>query len=396
MASRQDTNFDFDSLPDRSGTGALKWERYSGRSVLPMWVADMDFVSPPAVIDAIHTRVDHGVFGYTDPYPAVQDAVIEYMQGEHGLAIEREWLLWLPGLVPALNTAARAHCAPNEAVLTNTPVYPPFLSAPLYQGRVLQAVPLVTVDDQYTFDFEAMQLAVDDRSRVFFLCNPHNPVGRAWRQEELTDVIEFCRRNSLVLISDEIHCDLILDPDIEHHTCLSLDNWTYEHSITLMSPSKTYNLCGLACSFVIIPNSQLRRCFHRATRGLFNELNCLGYAACEAAYRYSGSWRDELRDVLRDNYALLRNSITTQMPRITMLPIEATYLAWLDVRNLQLPNARQYFEEAGVGLSDGAEFGWPGYLRLNFGCPKSMLSEALARMEQAYRAIPAKGDQHHA
>jgi cystathionine beta-lyase len=390
MASQKQRQYDFETLPDRSGTGAQKWERYAGRDVIPAWVADMDFLSPPAVIEQLCARSQHGVFGYTNPYASVEGAAIDYMQRAHGVAVEREWIVWMPGLVPALNTAARAYCGADEAVMTTTPVYPPFLSAPRYQGCQLQKVPLVVRADRYEFDIAAMQSAVTDKTRVFFLCNPHNPVGRVWSRAELQQIIAFCKTHSLILVSDEIHCDLILEPELTHQSILRLDDWAYENSLTLMAPSKTYNLCGLACSFVVIPDATIRRPFRIATRGLFNEIGCLGYAGCEAAYRHGEAWRLELIEVLRENRNLLQSFFAQNMPRIRILPLEATYLAWLDVRELGLDQARQYFEDAGVGLNDGAEFGWPGYLRLNFGCPKSILTEVLARMEQAYRAIPAK------
>ncbi len=389
MPRHTSRQFDFETVIRRDGTGALKWERYAGRDIIPAWVADMEFLAPPAVIEQLCARAQHGIFGYTNPYTSVEEAAIEYMTREHGVAVERQWLVWMPGLVPALNTAARAYCEPDEAVITATPIYPPFLSAPRYQGRQLQKVPLRVRDDRYEFDLNAMQSVVTDKTRVFFLCNPHNPTGRVWSREELLQIIAFCKTNSLLLVSDEIHCDLILNPDLEHQSILRLDDWAYENSLTLMAPSKTYNLCGLACSFVVIPDARLRRPFRIATRGLFNEIGCLGYTGCEAAYRHGEAWRKELIEVLRENRDLLISFFAQNMPRIRILPIEATYLAWLDVRELGLDQAKQYFEDAGVGLNDGAQFGTPGYLRLNFGCPRSLLEQILARMDAAYRALPA-------
>ncbi len=389
MPRHTSRQFDFETVIRRDGTGALKWERYAGRDIIPAWVADMEFLAPPAVIEQLCARAQHGIFGYTNPYASVEDAAIDYMQRAHGVAVDREWLVWMPGLVPALNTAARAYCGADEAVITATPIYPPFLSAPRYQGRQLQKVPLRVRDDRYEFDLNAMQSVVTDKTRVFFLCNPHNPTGRVWSREELLQIIAFCKTNSLLLVSDEIHCDLILNPDLEHQSILRLDDWAYENSLTLMAPSKTYNLCGLACSFVVIPDARLRRPFRIATRGLFNEIGCLGYTGCEAAYRHGEAWRRELIEVLRENRDLLISFFAQNMPRIRILPIEATYLAWLDVRELGLDQAKQYFEDAGVGLNDGAQFGTPGYLRLNFGCPRSLLEQILARMDAAYRALPA-------
>jgi cystathionine beta-lyase len=240
-------SFDFETIPDRKGTGSLKWEKYKGTDILPMWVADMDFLSPPEVQEALAERVRHGVFGYTVPYESVENAVIDYMKRVHGLQVEREWIVWMPGLVPALNTASRAYEKPGDAVMTNTPVYPPFLTAPEWQDKQLQSVPLLLEGDRYTFDFAAMEAAVTEKTKLFILCNPHNPVGRAWSREELLEVVDFCRRHELILISDEIHCDLILDESVRHHTILNVDEWAFDHTLTLMAPSKTYNVPGLSC-----------------------------------------------------------------------------------------------------------------------------------------------------
>ncbi len=385
------SQYDFQTMVDRRGTGSLKWQKYRDRDVLPMWVADMDFRSPPAVREALLERVEHGVYGYTVPYSSVEDAVMEYLEKVHGLKIEREWLVWMPGLVPALNTASRAYETPGDAVMTNTPVYPPFLTAPEWQNKTLQAVPLKVVDDRYTFDFQAMEKAVTDKTRLFILCNPHNPVGRAWSMEELRELLAFCKRHHLILISDEIHCDLIYGKGVKHHTMLNVDSWAYDNSLTLMAPSKTFNVPGLSCSFIIIPNAKLRHRFNRASRGMITEINCLGYVGCEAAYRHGMQWLGELVEVLRGNYERTYNFVREKMPRIHMFPMEATYLAWMDVRGLGLEAPDKFFEDNGVGLSNGALFGSPGFLRLNFGCPREMLDCALERMEAAYHKLEGQG-----
>ncbi|MEX0332153.1 MAG: MalY/PatB family protein [Puniceicoccaceae bacterium] len=382
------SRFDFESIPDRKGTGSLKWDKYKDSDILPMWVADMDFPSPPEVKEALMKRVEHGVYGYTVPYTSVEDAVIEYMARTHQLKVEREWIVWMPGLVPALNTASRAYEKPGDAVMTNTPVYPPFLTAPEWQDKILQSVPLVIEGDRYVFDFPAMEAAVTEKTKLFILCNPHNPVGRAWSREELEDVVDFCRRHELILISDEIHCDLILYDDIPHHTILNVDDWAFDHTLTLMAPSKTFNVPGLSCSFILIPNPALRLRFQRASRGMITEINCLGYVGCEAAYRHGGPWLKEVRKVIRGNYEHAAAYIKEHMPRIRLFPMEATYLAWLDVRDLGLDRPEQYFEEHGVGLSNGAYFGSQGFLRLNIGCPRKMLDIALERMTTAYNNLP--------
>lgn len=382
-----EAKYDFHSCPDRRYSGSLKWSKYAGRDVLPMWVADMDFRAPPEVIEALQARAGHGVFGYTLPNAGVEEAVIDYLRERHGLAIRREWLVWMPGLVPALNAASRAFEKPGDGVMTNTPVYPPFLSAPEWQDKELLAVPLKCENDRYTFDFEAMEAAVTERTRLFILCNPHNPVGRAFSREELQAVIEFCKRHELILVSDEIHCDLLLDEKAEHHTLLNVDPWARENSLTLMAPSKTYNIPGLACSFIIVPDARLRLRFQKASRGMITELNCFAYAGCEAAYRHGEPWRRALLEQLRENYATVLDWVEKELPGISMVPMEATYLAWLDVRGLGLDKPAAFFEDHGVGLSDGALFGKAGFLRLNFGCPPDMLQRALERMAKACQTL---------
>ncbi len=380
--------YDFTSCPDRSGTGSLKWGKYAGGDVLPFWVADMDFTSAPEILAALEARTRHGVFGYTVPPAETIDAVVDYLRRDHGLSVEPEWLLWLPGLVPALNTAARAFAERGESLITCVPVYPPFLTAPGNQGRRCIQVPLTVKDGRYSFDFDAMEAAVRPDTRVFFLCNPHNPVGRVFTREELEAVVAFCRRHGLVLISDEIHCDLILDHDARHIPTLALGG-VEDITVTLMAPSKTYNLPGLTCSFIIAPDARLRARFERALRGMITEVNCFGYTACAAAFNRGGPWRQALLKVLRANRDRVFTFAAEEMPELGTLPMEATYLAWFDVRPLGLDRPDAHFEQHGIGLSDGAAFGTPGFLRLNFGCPPAQLEEGLRRMKRAYDAALA-------
>lgn len=376
-------------MPDRSGTGSLKWERYRGTDVLPMWVADMDFPSPQPVVDALQARAGHAVFGYTLPDEGVVSVVRDYLRGEHGLETEKEDLLWFPGLVPALNAAARAFAKRGEGILSCTPVYPPFLSAPKFQERSLQTAMLRESEDGYRVDFEALEAAVTPDTRVFFLCNPHNPVGRAFSREELEGLLRFCERHDLIVVADEIHCDLLLDGD-EHVAFLSLPG-ARERSIALYAPSKTYNLAGLACSYIVAPNAELRNRFARAARGLITEVNAMGYTACEAAYRSGGDWLQALRALLRRNRDRVYAVVGEDLPKLRLRPMNATYLAWLDVRALGLEQPATHFEEHGVGLSDGALFGTPGWLRLNFGCPPGILEEGLRRLKSGYDAALKDG-----
>lgn len=374
--------YDFDHAPGRKKTGSLKWDRYAGRDIIPLWVADMDFVSAPEIVSALRARVEHEIFGYTVPYDEVIQEVLQYLQRRHGIAARPEWLIWMPGLVPALNLICRAFGEPGNGVMTCTPVYPPFLSAPIFQERKRIAVPLQLDGERWSFDWDAMERAVTKDTRLFLLCHPHNPVGRVWRREELEQLLDFCERHDLILVSDEIHCDLILD-DVPWTPTLALGERAAQRVITLHAPSKTYNLPGLACAYAVIPDDGLRTSFRRAIRGIITEINAFGYAGCAAAYRHGEPWRQEALAYLRGNRDLVYSFIKERMPAIQLHPMEATYLAWLDVRGLNLEQPCAFFEAAGVGLSNGADFGAPGFVRLNFGCSRSWLTAGLERMAEA-------------
>jgi len=379
--------YDFDTPVDRRDTDSQKWQKYAGRDILPLWVADMDFRAAPEVLAALHARIDHGVFGYARPTRSTIDAVAGAMRARYGWTIEPSWLVWLPGLVVGLNVAVRACAQPGEAVLCTPPVYPPFMTAPSHQGRQVTTAPLAldVAAHRWEIDWPALENTVTPRTKLFFLCNPHNPVARVFHRDELARLAEFCLRHDLVLCSDEIHCDLILD-DLLHVPAATLGSEIARRTITLMAPSKTYNLPGLGTSLAIIPDSELRTRFLRATAGIVAEVNCLGYAACEAAYGRGEPWRRALLAYLRGNRAFLLDFAARELPGVQIeAPIEATYLAWLNVAALGFKDPVAHFEKHGVGLSDGRHFGaQPGsYLRLNFGCPRATLSEALSRMKRA-------------
>jgi cysteine-S-conjugate beta-lyase len=380
--------FDFDTVIDRANSDSRKWRKYAGRDVIPLWIADMDFAAPPAVVAALHRRVDHGIFGYAGPMPSLTDAVVDYCATHYGWKIEPNWIVWLPGLVTGLNLAAAAFGEEGDAVLTATPIYPPFMSAPKNQVRETSAVPLVPrADGRYEFDWPAMERAVTPRTKVFFLCSPHNPVGRVFTRPELERVAAFCAKHNLVLVSDDIHCDLILD-DLPHIPVATLSSETAARTITLLAPSKTYNIAGLACSLAVISDTKLRQQFVRSMAGIVPEMSPLGYAACEAAFREGEPWRQALIAYLRGNRDLIVAFLSEHLPMITMTPCEATYLAWLDVSALKLSNPGYFFEEHGIGLADGTQYGAPAgqFVRLNFGCPRATLSEALNRMKRAVHA----------
>lgn len=373
---------DFDRIIDRSGTASLKWDKYAGRDVLPLWVADMDFAAPPMVLDALHARIDHGVFGYTRAPASANAAVVNYLQRRYGWTIESGWIVWLPGLVPGINLACRAVGEAGDAALTFTPVYPPFLSAPGFNQRELIALPLVEGKDEWQIDFAALEQAITPRTRLLILCHPHNPVGRIWRRDELEHLAVFAQKHALTVVSDEIHCDLLLEPDARHVPFASLSEDAAARTITLMAPSKTYNVPGLACSFAVIADPVLRHAFQRAMRGIMPEINLLGFTATEAAFNHGGQWLNGLLDYLRGN----RDRVIAALDGVGGLKVtraQATYLAWIDCRASGIEQPQRFFEAAGVGLSDGADFGLPGFVRLNFGCPRATLDLALERMTAA-------------
>ncbi|MDR3299995.1 MAG: PatB family C-S lyase [Candidatus Accumulibacter sp.] len=371
-------DFDFECVIDRRGGDSLKWNKYAGRDVLPLWVADMDFAAPPAIVAALERRIAHRVFGYGKPWPSLVDAALGYLQRRYDWQASPEWLVWLPGLVTGLNAACRAV---DGDVLTAIPVYPPFLSAPRLAGRKLSTAPLVLSGDAWEWDFARMDAAVTPETRLLLLCHPHNPVGRAWRTDELTRLAKFCRRHELIVCSDDIHCDLILDPH-PHVPLALLDTDMARRTITLIAPSKTYNIPGLACSLAIIPDASLRNRFTAVMRGIVPDVNVLGLAATEAAFSECDAWRDALIEVLRANRDQVEGTIA-RIPGLSMTHVEATYLAWIDARGLGVAKPAQFFEDAGVGLSDGVDFGLPGWVRLNFGCPRATLEPALQRMASA-------------
>jgi cystathionine beta-lyase len=372
----------FDTLIDRSTSDSIKWRKYAGRDVLPLWVADMDFAAPPPVQAALHRRIEHGVFGYGGPWPSLTEAVLDHLAGEYDWAIKAEWMVWLPGLVTGLNVACRTV---EGEVLSATPVYPPFLSAPRHAGRTLRRIELELHDDRWQWPENGLENASTGGNSLFLLCHPHNPVGRCWSREELLDLAEQARRRDLIVCSDEIHCGLVLDTDKQHIPFASLSEDAARRSITLMAPSKTFNIPGLGCAFAVIPDAGLRRRFLRAMEGIVPHVNVLGLAACEAAYRDSGDWHAELLDYLRCNRERVFAAVNAQKGA-KIYPVEATYLAWIDVRDLGLADPAAHFEAHGLGLSDGRDFGAPGWLRLNFGCPRSTLDEALERFAKGCAA----------
>lgn len=379
------TAFDFDQVIDRRASDSAKWAKYAGRDILPLWVADMDFAAPPAVLEALRQRIGHGVFGYPAAPAALADAVCAHLAEQYDWAVAPDWLVWLPGLVCGLNVACRAV---DGGVLTATPIYPPFLSAPHHAGRPLTTVALVPDDPRgrWGWDWAGLEAALGGAAppRLFLFCHPHNPVGRAWDDDELDRLAALAEAHDLIVCSDEIHCGLVLAPERRHRPFASLGPALARRTITLMAPSKTFNIPGLGCAFAVIPDPALRRRFTRAMRGIVPEINVLGLVAAEAALRHGGDWHAALLGVLRRNRDRVQAAVAA-LPGLSMRPVEATCLAWIDARGLGVADPAAHFEAAGIGLSDGAAFGAPGFVRLNFGCPLPTLEHALERLARACR-----------
>ncbi len=372
----------FDEIIDRRGTYSEKWDIYKGRDVIPMWVADMDFKSPLPVINALKKRAEHGVFGYTDEPDELFDAIVKRMKRLYNWKIEKQWIALLPGLVSGINAVSRAFGLKNDEIITTVPVYPPFLSAPENSGKKLISVPMAENNGRYSLDFDEIERAITHKTRLFILCSPHNPCGTLFTGEELAKLSEICASKKIVVCSDEIHCDFILEENKHHIPLASISDTAAENTITLMAPSKTYNIPGLGCSYAIIPSDEKRKIFEKSNKGIMPHVNLMGLTAGIAALTECDDWLEELIAYLRKNRDIVEKRING-IDGLEMNHVEATYLAWIDTRKSQIKNPAVFFEKAGVGLSSGTYFGAEGFLRLNFGCPASQLEKALDRMETA-------------
>lgn len=375
--------FDFDQPTARNRSDSLKWGKYAGRDVLPLWVADTDFRSPDEVITALRDRAEHAVFGYGSPPAALTDTVVSTCAREWSWEVEPDWLVWLPGLVSGINVTCRAVGTAGDGVAALTPVYPPFLKAPALMERTLVTIPLAGGNvPGWTVDVRRLATGLSDNCSLLLWCHPHNPVGRAWRREELEAVAETCLDQRTIICSDEIHSQLILEPGVKHIPLAALGPDIAARTITLLAPSKAFNVAGLGCSLAVIPDDGLRRRFRRAMAGIVPSVNVMGYVAALAAWRDGAAWLAAQIDYLRGNRDYLTGRVNG-LSGVTMAQVEATYLAWLDVEALNLDDPVAHFEAHGLGFSGGREFAGPGYVRFNFGCTRALLKEACDRLAKA-------------
>lgn len=378
--------YDFDTIIPRRGTGNIKYDRRP--ELDPFWVADMDFASAPEITAGLIARAQHPIYGYAQAHEGVIDATLQYLTNRHGVTIDATQLVWLGGLVPALSLAVKAFCQPGDAVMTLTPSYPPFLNVHHDGAKIdLIRMPHVMIESRWTFDFAAMEAAITPQTRLFLLSNPQNPLGRVFTREELIALAEFCRRHDLVLVSDEIHCDLIFDETRTPHVCgHALPAEYHDRIITLLSPSKTYNIAGIGIAYAIITDDSLKRRFTAARGHTQSEINTFGYYAAEAAYRHGAPWRQQLLAYLAGNQEAMHAYLAEKAPALVVNRNEATYLTWIDCRAYGFENAALHFEkEAGLFLSDGVFFGMPGHVRFNFGCPRARMMEGLEKMVRVLR-----------
>ena len=384
--------FDFDAILDRRGTGSMKWDvapRFHGvDDVIPLWVADMDFPVPPAVTEALRTRLDHPIYGYPMAGPDYWDPVARWLESRQGWTVRPEWFVDGPGVVPALNLCVQAFTQPGDKVAIQTPVYHPFYFVVENNGRRLVQNPLRFANGRWTMDLDDLARRIDERTRLLILCSPHNPVGRVWTPDELRDLGRLAFERGLVIIADEIHADLVFDR--RRHTPLaSLGPDLAARTVTLQAPSKTFNTAGLCAAFAVISDPRLRSRFEiQVEASGVSFTNVFGQAALRAAYAEGGPWLDELRAYLEDNFDFAEAFFRERLPGLRFLRPEGTYLALIDARGLGLEPAelfRFFMEEARVHLDDGAKFGpaLAGFMRLNMASPRPLLGRAFERIEKA-------------
>ena len=379
------TTYDFDQLVDRSDTDSIKWQKYRDRDVLPMWVADSDFMVVPEIREALQRRVEHGVYGYTAVPERLIETIVERVGNRYGWDIDARWILPLPNVITSFYLACRACGKAGDAVYVPAVIYPPVAIAPGYYSMTSQPIPMATRDQRMLVDLDWLQRQPADSTRLLIFCNPQNPGGTVYRRDELEQLAEIAVQKDLVVLSDEVHCDLLLDADKSHIPLASLNPAIAERSITLISPSKTFNTAGLSCAFAIIPDRKLRARM-KTNPYIVPHVNLLGLVAAEAAYRHGDEWNRQQCAYLAANRDYLRDEIN-RIPGLRLGPIEATYLAWIGVAPLGLDNPPRFFEDAGVGMSPGRDFGDPGFMRLNFGCPRSRVEQAVERIRSAVEGI---------
>lgn len=380
--------YDFDTQISRRGTNSYKWDSAESEKVLPMWVADMDFRTAPEIVEALIKRVEHGIFGYTRVPDSYYDAVTSWFLRRHRWTIERDWIIYTSGVVPALLAVIKALTVPGDKVLVQTPVYNCFFSSIRNNGCVLVSSPLIFADNTYTVDYEDLECkAADPHVKVMLLCNPHNPAGRVWKREELVRIGEICIRHGVTIVSDEIHCELVF-PEYRYTPFASISDTFLRHSVTCISPSKAFNIAGLQIANIVCSDTVLRNKIDRAIND--NEVcdvNPFGVIATQAAYNHGEDWIDQLIEYIRLNYVYMQEFCGEHLPDFPIAALEGTYLVWMDCRKFGLMSKeleQRLIDEVGLWLNAGAMYGaeGEGFMRWNIACPRATLIEGLKRFQK--------------
>lgn len=379
--------FNFDQLIDRHNTYSTKWDKYK-KNIIPLWIADSDFCSPPCIIDALKKRINHGIFGYSNTPNKLIENIIMNIKKRYEWDIKPEWIILLPGVVTGLNICVRAFTKKQERTIAPIPIYPPFKYASKYFQKDQINAPLIINKKRWVMDLKNDNFLskINGKEKLFMLCNPQNPGGTVYRKNELKEHLNFAKKNDLIVCSDEIHSDLILEKNIQHIPFASLEEDALQRTITLISPSKTFNIAGLGISFAIIANKELRILFNKASQGIVPKVNILAMIAANAAIKDGNEWLFQQIKYLRKNRDLLSSNIN-KIEKIFIFPPEGTYLGWINVSQLKKNDIIKWFEKYGVGLSCGSDFGDKNFVRINFACPRKLLEKAITRIHLAINEL---------
>lgn len=384
--------YDFDQQINRKNTNSVKFdslkEVFGTEDLLPLWVADMDFLSPPEITEALKKRIEHGIFGYVKPNEDYYNSIINWLKNRHNWSIKKEAITFVPGVVKGYAFAIEKFTNINDKIIIQPPVYPPFKSITEGLDRAVVNNPLIFEDEQYRMDFDHLREVAKDGCKMLILCNPHNPAGRVWLKEELSELAEICYDNQVLVVSDEIHADLTL-PGYKHIPFATVSDKAAKNNITLMAPSKTFNIAGIVSSFAVVENTEIRKKY-------FNYLNArqlgdgtiFGYLASQYAYQYGEDWLEQVTDYIQENIDFVNSYLQDNIPQIKAVLPEASFLIWLDCRELNLSQKELesfFIQKAKLALNSGTMFGkeGKGYMRLNVGCPRSILAEALDNLKKA-------------
>ncbi|MDR1937628.1 MAG: PatB family C-S lyase [Tannerellaceae bacterium] len=388
--------YNFDEIIDRRGTNCIKVdlleERFGNADLLALWVADMDFRTPDFIVNAIKKRCEHEVFGYTFASGAYYKSIIEWVRYKHNWEVRQEWLSYIPGIVKGIAFALDCFTQPGDKVVIQPPVYHPFAMVPKMMHRQVADNPLKLVNGVYQMDFEHLESVIDEQCKALILCSPHNPGGVVWEKETLARLAEICTRHKLLVISDEIHAEMVF-PQYTHHPFPSVSEAAAACSLTFMAPSKTFNIAGVVTSYAVIPNAHIRQKFFSFLKAReLDEGTVFSYEATIAAYTYGAEWLQQMRTYVIDNIHFVANYLKAEIPAIKAYAPQASFLVWLDCKALGLRQKELvalFKEKAGLALNDGAMFGTggEGYMRLNAGCPRSVLKQALDRLKNAVEAL---------